>query len=104
MSNVASRQNFTDSLVNFHRKKIILSYHPENDQFFNSFAMSFPFQPSILFAGEHCHSNFYSTVHGAYLCGRNTAQIIYRPDSPQEIVMENDSTDLSAWIQGISLE
>ncbi|KAL7034696.1 hypothetical protein ACKWTF_008063 [Chironomus riparius] len=61
-------------------------------------------KPSILFAGEHCHSNFYSTVHGAYLCGRNTAQIIYRPDSPQEIVMENDSTDLSAWIQGISLE
>ncbi|KAG5682385.1 hypothetical protein PVAND_011738 [Polypedilum vanderplanki] len=61
-------------------------------------------KPSILFAGEHCHSNFYSTVHGAFLTGRNAAQIIYRPDSPQEIVIENDTSDLSSWIQGISLE
>jgi len=58
----------------------------------------------VLFAGEHCHTNFYSTVHGAFLSGRSAAQIIYTPDSPTEIVMENDDSDLSAWIQGISLE
>lgn len=61
-------------------------------------------KPSILFAGEHCSPVYYSTVHGAYLSGRSAAQILYTPDSPQEIVMENDSSDLSAWIQGIALE
>lgn len=61
-------------------------------------------KPAILFAGEHTHSNFYSTVHGAYLSGRTAAQIILTPDSPQEIIMESDSSDLSAWIQGIALE
>lgn len=61
-------------------------------------------KPSILFAGEHTHSNFYSTVHGAYLSGRTAAQIILTPDSPQEMVMESDCSDLSSWIQGIALE
>lgn len=61
-------------------------------------------KPSVLFAGEHTHSNFYSTVHGAYLSGRTAAQIILTPDSPQEMVMESDSSDLSSWIQGISLK
>ncbi|GAB0093068.1 peroxisomal N(1)-acetyl-spermine/spermidine oxidase [Sergentomyia squamirostris] len=61
-------------------------------------------KPSVLFAGEHTHANFYSTVHGAYLSGRTAAQIILTPDSPKEIVMESDSTDLSAWIQGIALD
>ncbi|XP_053693318.1 peroxisomal N(1)-acetyl-spermine/spermidine oxidase [Sabethes cyaneus] len=61
-------------------------------------------KPSVLFAGEHTHSNFYSTVHGAYLSGRTAAQILLTPDSPQEIVMESDSSDLSSWIQGIALE
>lgn len=61
-------------------------------------------KPSVLFAGEHTHSNFYSTVHGAYLSGRTAAQVILTPDTAQEIVMESDSSDLSSWIQGIALE
>lgn len=61
-------------------------------------------RPSILFAGEHTHSNFYSTVHGAYLSGRMAAQIIYEPDTPQEICVEADTSDLSSWIAGIALE
>lgn len=61
-------------------------------------------KPSVLFAGEHTHSNFYSTVHGAYLSGRTAAQILLTQDSQQEIIMESESSDLSSWIQGISLE
>uniref|UniRef100_A0A182XAN9 Amine oxidase domain-containing protein n=1 Tax=Anopheles quadriannulatus TaxID=34691 RepID=A0A182XAN9_ANOQN len=61
-------------------------------------------KPSVMFAGEHTHANFYSTVHGAYLSGRTAAQILLTPDSPQEIVMESDSSDLSSWIQGIALD
>lgn len=61
-------------------------------------------KPSILFAGEHCSPVYYSTVHGAFLSGRSAAQILYTPDSPKEILMENDDCDLSAWIQGIALE
>lgn len=62
-------------------------------------------KPVLLFAGEHTHSNFYSTVHGAYLTGRTTAQILLNTDKPQEIVVDcNDTSDLSSWIQGICLE
>lgn len=61
-------------------------------------------QPAVLFAGEHTHSNFYSTVHGAYLSGRTAAQVILTPDTAQEIVMESDTSDLSSWIQGIALD
>lgn len=61
-------------------------------------------KPAVLFAGEHTHSNFYSTVHGAYLSGRTAAQTLLTPDSPQEVVMESDTSDLSSWIQGIALE
>lgn len=61
-------------------------------------------KPAILFAGEHTHSNFYSTVHGAYLSGRTSAQLLLTPDLPQEIVLESDSSDLSSWIQGIALD
>ncbi|KAF2349057.1 Amine oxidase [Trinorchestia longiramus] len=32
--------------------------------------------PSLLLAGEHCHPSFYSTVHGAYLSGRDAAQFL----------------------------
>lgn len=61
-------------------------------------------KPSLLFAGEHTHSNFYSTVHGAYLSGRTAAQHILAPEEPTEIVLECSGTgDLSSWIQGISL-
>ncbi|XP_018327308.1 peroxisomal N(1)-acetyl-spermine/spermidine oxidase isoform X2 [Agrilus planipennis] len=61
-------------------------------------------KPVVLFAGEHTHSNFYSTVHGAYLTGRTAAQLLLSPDAPEEIVMNCDETsDLSSWIQGISL-
>ncbi|PSN57820.1 hypothetical protein C0J52_04398 [Blattella germanica] len=61
--------------------------------------------PVVLFAGEHTHSSFYSTVHGAYLTGRSAAQLLLTSDSPQEIVMAcEDTNDLSSWIQGISLD
>ncbi|GBP00766.1 Spermine oxidase [Eumeta japonica] len=62
-------------------------------------------KPVLLFAGEHTHSNFYSTVHGAYLSGRTAAQHILASDQPQEVVLDcPDTTDLSSWIQGIHLE
>uniref|UniRef100_A0A6A7GC95 Spermine oxidase-like n=1 Tax=Hirondellea gigas TaxID=1518452 RepID=A0A6A7GC95_9CRUS len=32
--------------------------------------------PSLLFAGEHCHPSFYSTVHGAYLSGLDAARYL----------------------------
>lgn len=59
----------------------------------------------LLFAGEHTHSNFYSTVHGAYLTGRNAAQTLLTSEQPNEIELTcNDTSDLSSWIQGIALE
>lgn len=62
-------------------------------------------KPVILFAGEHTHSNFYSTVHGAYLSGRSAAQVILLSKQSQEIVLDcDDTSDLSSWIQGICLE
>ncbi|XP_044737394.1 spermine oxidase isoform X1 [Chrysoperla carnea] len=62
-------------------------------------------KPSVLFAGEHTHSNFYSTVHGAYLTGRTAAQIVLTPELPNEVVLDcEDTSDLSSWIQGISLD
>lgn len=62
-------------------------------------------KPAVLFAGEHTHTNFYSTVHGAYLSGRTAAQILLSQDAPQEIVVDcEDASDLSSWIQGICLE
>ncbi|KAJ8985332.1 hypothetical protein NQ317_008363 [Molorchus minor] len=62
-------------------------------------------KPVVLFAGEHTHSNFYSTVHGAYLSGRTASQYIMNSEEPQEIVVDcEDATDLSSWVQGICLE
>lgn len=63
------------------------------------------FQPTMLFAGEHTHSNFYSTVHGAYLSGRTAAQQLLLPEEGQEVVLEcNETSDLSSWIQGMSMQ
>ncbi|KAG8321005.1 hypothetical protein J6590_055839 [Homalodisca vitripennis] len=63
-------------------------------------------RPAVVFAGEHTHSSFYSTVHGAYLTGRTAATLLLAPDTePHEMVIECDQTnDLSSWIQGISLD
>ncbi|CAG9860988.1 unnamed protein product [Phyllotreta striolata] len=63
-------------------------------------------EPVLLFAGEHTHSTFYSTVHGAYLSGRTAAQILMQTDHQEEIVVDidGDITDLSSWVQGICLE
>ncbi|XP_072385544.1 peroxisomal N(1)-acetyl-spermine/spermidine oxidase [Diabrotica undecimpunctata] len=62
-------------------------------------------EPVLLFAGEHTHSSFYSTVHGAYLSGRTVAQILMTTDNSEEIVVDcGDATDLSSWVQGICLE
>lgn len=61
-------------------------------------------KPSVLFAGEHTHSNFYSTCHGAYLSGRTAALAIYEPEASQEIYIETESSDLSSWLAGIALD
>ncbi|KAJ3627007.1 hypothetical protein MTP99_014416 [Tenebrio molitor] len=62
-------------------------------------------KPVVMFAGEHTHSNFYSTVHGAYLTGRTAAQTLLNADAPQEMVLDcEDDADLSSWLQGICLE
>ncbi|XP_076053754.1 spermine oxidase isoform X2 [Oratosquilla oratoria] len=61
-------------------------------------------KPVVAFAGEHCHPSFYSTVHGAYLTGREAAQLLCVPDTPPEVVLDVEGTaDLSSWVQGISL-
>ena len=75
-------------------------------------------QPRLLFAGEHCHPSFYSTVHGAYLTGRSVVQQILaasasaddgrKPaeasDEPATLEQpDEDATDLSAWLAGIDL-
>lgn len=89
-------------------------------------------EPIVIFAGEHTHSTFYSTVHGAYLSGRTAAQALLshqhvskRPSSvstasssgstegkyptttlsTDEIIIEceEEESDLSSWIQGINL-
>ena len=78
-------------------------------------------QPRLLFAGEHCHPSFYSTVHGAYLTGRSVVQQILSatatsaPTDDSRRAAETaappatleqpdeDATDLSAWLAGIDL-
>lgn len=61
-------------------------------------------KPAVLFAGEHCHPSFYSTVHGAYLSGREAAQVLCVPDTPPEVVLDVEGTaDLSSWLEGIKL-
>ncbi|XP_050674811.1 spermine oxidase isoform X1 [Leptidea sinapis] len=62
-------------------------------------------KPALLFAGEHTHSSFYSTVHGAYLSGQIAAKRIVAPDLVGENELECPGTaDLNSWIQGIQLE
>ncbi|KAJ8960627.1 hypothetical protein NQ318_013919 [Aromia moschata] len=64
-------------------------------------------QPLYLDENEskHTHSNFYSTVHGAYLSGRTAAQAVLSAEAPREVVVDcEDATDLSSWVQGICLE
>lgn len=62
------------------------------------------FQPSLLFAGEHTHSSFYSTVHGAYLSGQTAARRLLAPDDSPENTLDCPGTaDLNTWIQGVQL-
>lgn len=62
-------------------------------------------KPVLLFAGEHTHSSFYSTAHGAYLSGQIAARRLLASDEPEENFIECPaSADLSSWIQGIQLE
>ncbi|XP_038214172.1 peroxisomal N(1)-acetyl-spermine/spermidine oxidase [Zerene cesonia] len=62
-------------------------------------------KPVLLFAGEHTHSSFYSTVHGAYLSGQIAARRILTPDIAPENELEcPGSADLNAWIQGVQIE
>ncbi|XP_022122534.1 peroxisomal N(1)-acetyl-spermine/spermidine oxidase [Pieris rapae] len=61
-------------------------------------------KPVLLFAGEHTHSSFYSTVHGAFLSGQTAAKRVLNPDMSGENELEcPGSADLQAWIQGIQI-
>ncbi|XP_066594400.1 peroxisomal N(1)-acetyl-spermine/spermidine oxidase [Prorops nasuta] len=65
-----------------------------------------PSRIMVAFAGEHTHSSFYSTVHGAYLTGRTAAQLLLESKKHEKHPMSlscEDTSDLSSWIQGISL-
>lgn len=60
----------------------------------------------VAFAGEHTHSSFYSTVHGAYLSGRTAAELLLGVKQSEKHALSlscEDTSDLSSWIQGISL-
>ncbi|CAG5028084.1 unnamed protein product [Parnassius apollo] len=62
-------------------------------------------KPTLLFAGEHTHSSFYSTVHGAYLSGQAAARRLLTPDEAPENVLDCPGTDdLNTWIQGVQLQ
>ncbi|KAM3958943.1 LOW QUALITY PROTEIN: peroxisomal N(1)-acetyl-spermine/spermidine oxidase [Aphomia sociella] len=62
-------------------------------------------KPVLLFAGEHTHSNFYSTAHGAYLSGQTAARRLLATGDPAENILDcPGSADLNSWIQGIQLE
>ncbi|XP_028038017.1 spermine oxidase isoform X2 [Bombyx mandarina] len=62
-------------------------------------------KPVLLFAGEHTHSSYYSTAHGAYLSGQIAARRLLAPDEASEGTLDcPDSADLNSWIQGIQLE
>ncbi|XP_064072265.1 spermine oxidase [Vanessa tameamea] len=62
-------------------------------------------KPVLLFGGEHTHSSFYSTVHGAYLSGQAAARRLLVPDVTAENVLDcPESSDLNTWIQGIQLD
>ncbi|KAL4716124.1 hypothetical protein ACJJTC_013901 [Scirpophaga incertulas] len=62
-------------------------------------------KPVLLFAGEHTHSSFYSTVHGAYLSGQTAARRLLANDTAENIELEcPQAADLNSWIQGIQLE
>ncbi|XP_029046531.1 LOW QUALITY PROTEIN: peroxisomal N(1)-acetyl-spermine/spermidine oxidase [Osmia bicornis bicornis] len=65
-----------------------------------------PTKIAVAFAGEHTHSSFYSTVHGAYLTGRTAAQALLESQKNEKNLLSlscEDTSDLSSWIQGISL-
>lgn len=47
----------------------------------------------LLFAGEHTHSSFYSTVHGAYLSGQKAAQILVTEDEENDIREEEEEEE-----------
>lgn len=65
----------------------------------------FIFQPVLLFAGEHTHSNFYSTAHGAYMSGQAAGRRLLTSEEPEENFLEcSGSADLHSWIQGTQLE
>ncbi|KAM0732085.1 Peroxisomal N(1)-acetyl-spermine/spermidine oxidase [Formica fusca] len=60
----------------------------------------------VAFAGEHTHSSFYSTVHGAYLTGRTASELLLGVKQSEKHALSlscEDTSDLSSWIQGISL-
>uniref|UniRef100_T1JS20 Amine oxidase domain-containing protein n=1 Tax=Tetranychus urticae TaxID=32264 RepID=T1JS20_TETUR len=45
-------------------------------------------KPNLLFAGEACHTSYFSTTHGAFLTGRKAA--LYLVDSDENSIKEVD--------------
>ncbi|XP_061714451.1 peroxisomal N(1)-acetyl-spermine/spermidine oxidase [Cydia pomonella] len=64
-------------------------------------------KPTLLFAGEHTHSSYYSTVHGAYLSGQAAARRLAAaspaPSAAAGLLHGARDADLAAWIEGIQL-
>jgi len=60
-------------------------------------------RPRVLFAGEHCHPSFYSTVHGAYLTGRSVVKQVLAHQQRTSESLEPDDADLSAWVAGMGV-
>lgn len=99
-ANACSRGSYTAMAVGASAEDIEILATPLKDR-------KDPTVTELAFAGEDTHSSFYSTDHGAYLSGRTAAQALLESRKKREkqhlsIVCE-DTSDLSSWIQGISL-
>ncbi|XP_022254950.1 peroxisomal N(1)-acetyl-spermine/spermidine oxidase-like isoform X1 [Limulus polyphemus] len=66
-------------------------------------------KPALLFAGEATHPSFYSTVHGAYLSGRQAAEYLVETKQTNSLPAWSIDRprcsvgDLSSWLKGIDL-
>lgn len=68
--------------------------------------------PALLFAGEACHSSFFSTTHGAYLSGAEQANFLcdyllametdekQKPETPKRESSKPGSAKQSSTYQG----
>ncbi|KFM82382.1 Peroxisomal N(1)-acetyl-spermine/spermidine oxidase, partial [Stegodyphus mimosarum] len=73
-SNPFSRGSYTYIGLKSSQRDIELLATPiYNDPYHN--------KPTLMFAGEATHPNFYSTTHGAYLSGLKCAELMLEPDT-----------------------